>query len=152
MLKDSESRIKQDFQTDMPKYIIMHWDGKIIKYAKKRETDERLAIVGSFPRPGNQHQFLAAPRIPDGTGSSMRDALLDTLRVWEIPHDRILGMSWDTTSSNTGGIRGSATLFENELQHAILWLACRHHIGELHVKHADIEARGAWKGKRMPNH
>ena len=52
-LRDSESRIKKDFQTNMPKFIIMHWDGKVIKYAKKRETDERLAIVGSFPRPDN---------------------------------------------------------------------------------------------------
>ena len=76
----------------------------------------------------------------------MKDALMDTLRVWEIPPGRIIGMSWDTTSSNTGKHGGSATLFEQELQRSILWLACRHHVGELHVKHADVATRGTWKG------
>ena len=27
-----------------------------------------------------------------------------------------------------------------------MWLACRHHIGELHVKHAYIKVRGVWNG------
>ena len=146
MLKDSEGLIKRDFVSNMPRFLVVHWDGKVIKYEKKHETDERLAIVASIPRPGNHHQFLAAPRMPNGTGASMRAALIETLRVWEIPHDRVIGMSWDTTSSNTGQHAGSATLFESELQRAVLWLACRHHVGELHVKHADIAARGAWQG------
>ena len=36
----------------------------------------------------------------------------------------------------------------NELMHedtiswAVLWLVCRHHIGELHIKHVDIHLQG----------
>ena len=143
----AEARIKQDFKKNMPEFIVMHWDGKLIKYQHRRETDERLAVVASFPRPDHTHQFLAAPCIPNGTGASMRDALMETIRVWEIPHNSIIGMSWDTTASNTGQLRGSSTVFEQEMGRGLLWLACRHHMGELHVKHADIEARGAWNGK-----
>lgn len=145
-LKKREGQIKADFKDTMPQHIVIHWDGKVIKYQNRQETDERLAIVASFPRPTNQHQFLAAPCIPDGTGVSMCNALMNTLESWQIPHGNILGISWDTTASNTGAQRGSATLFETELEQAVLWLACRHHVGELHIKHADIEVRGAWNG------
>ena len=50
-------------------------------------------------------------------------------------------MCWDTTPSNTGPKKGAATYFESRLDRAILWLGCRHHIGELHVKHPDIKIR-----------
>ena len=131
----------------MPEFLIMHWDGKVIKYENRHETDDRLAVVASFRTQDMiRYQFLAAPLIPDSTGNSMRLALQDTLNEWEIPGDNIIGMSWDTTSSNTGKNLGSATLFEQDVGHRLLWLGCRHHIGELHVKHADVEVRGAWHG------
>lgn len=142
----SEETIKQNFKTHMPQFLIIHWDGKVIKYEHRRESDERLAIVASIPLPDTPTQFLAAPHIPDGTGQSMTNALLEALHVWSIPLDNIIGMSWDTTASNTGHVQGSATLFEQHLGRGILWLACRHHVGELHIRHADKEARGAWNG------
>ena len=142
---EAESKIMKDFKHDMPVNIVLHWDGKVIKYENRKETDERLAIIISSPVLDHS-QFLAAPLIPDGTGASMKDALLTTLQVWEIPHENIIGMCWDTTASNTGRQQGSATLFKQELNRHILWLACRHHIGELHIKHADIATRGAWAG------
>lgn len=145
-LVKKEQLIKSNFELHMPKFLIVHWDGKIIKYDQRREMDERLAIVTSIPKPDTPIQFLAAPLIPDGTGRSMRDALLDTIDEWSIPCKHIIGMCWDTTASNTGHLQGSATLFEQHMKRAILWIACRHHVGELHIKHADIEARGAWNG------
>ena len=146
-LKSAEIRIKENLRHEMPKHIVLHWDGKIIKYKHRRETDDRLAIVCSFPRSRNKHQFLTAPRIPDGTVTSQKDALVITFGVWEIPHNNIIGMSWDTTASTRGQHLGSVSLFEQEIGRSIIWLACRHHMGELHVKHADIETRGAWRGK-----
>ncbi|KAG0715455.1 hypothetical protein GWK47_011892 [Chionoecetes opilio] len=77
-MKDAETRIKQELKDRMPEFMVLHWDGKIIKYETRRETD--LAIVVSFPRADLRHQFLAAPCIPDGTGASMRDALTNTIR------------------------------------------------------------------------
>ena len=41
----------------------------------------------------------------------------------------------------TGHKEGSATQFESKMMHALLWLACRHHVWELLVKHADIAVR-----------
>ena len=52
----------------------------------------------------------------------------------------------DTTASHTGRRQGSATRFEQKLGKGIIFLACRYHIGELHIEHADVEARGAWTG------
>lgn len=42
---------------------------------------------------------------------------------------------FDTTSSNTGRFKGSATAIESTLNKAVLWLACYHHVYEIHVKH-----------------
>ena len=145
-LMKSEKNIKANFKEHMPEFLIMHWDGKVIKYEQRRETDERLAIMASVPQPDTPTQFLAAPLLENGSAESMRTALMDTIREWGIPFQSIIGMCWDTTSSNTGHKTGSAIQFEQQLTRSILWLACRHHVGELHVKHADIEARGHWNG------
>ena len=147
-LLKTEAHIRKHFKEAMPNYVIIHWDSKSIKYVHQQEDDDRLAIVASIPRDNHKHQFLAAPRIPDSTGISMTNAVLNTIALWEIPSESIVGMSWDTTTSNTGRNLGSSTLFEKEIGRGILWLACRHHIGELHVKHADTRVRGDWNGRR----
>ena len=43
-------------------------------------------------------------------------------------------MVFDTTSSNTGAEIGACKLLEDWLEKPILWLACRHHVHELHLK------------------
>ena len=146
-IEKSEKKIKNDFKKRFPQKLILHWDSKLIKYEKRHKTDDRLAVVASTASKNQVAQFLAAPCIPDSTGSSQRDALVKVVQEWEIPHSCIIGISWDTTSSNTGIWQGSATLFEKELGNSVMWLACRHHIGELHIKHADIKTRGTWNSK-----
>ena len=64
-------------------------------------------------------QFLSAPHIPDGTSGSMRDTLMATIQVWNIPRENVVGMCWDMTVSNMGHYKGSATLFEQELDRAL---------------------------------
>ena len=49
--------------------------------------------------------------------------------------DRLVAMSFDTTSSNTGKHQGACIRLEKFKEKALLWLACRRHILELHVKH-----------------
>ena len=49
-LKSAESRIKDNLRQETPKHIVLHWEGKIIKYEHHCETDDRLTIVCSFPR------------------------------------------------------------------------------------------------------
>lgn len=69
------------------------------------------------------------------------------MQMWGIAPEDMIGMEWDTTASNTGGKQGSATLFEEWLGHSIMWVGCRHHIGELHSTHADIIAQGKVNGE-----
>ena len=84
-------------------------------------------------------QFFGAPMIPNGTGRVVSQTLIPTIAEWNIPSSSIIGMCWDTTASNTGQHKGSATHFEASIVKALLWLACRYHMGELHVKHPDIK-------------
>ena len=76
-LLNVETRIQDEIKQSMPEFIILHWDRKVIKYEHHRETDDRLAIVDSFPHANQRHQFLAALRIPHDTRVGMRDALLN---------------------------------------------------------------------------
>ena len=41
---------------------------------------------------------------------------------------------------------GAAAHIEQRLGHAMLWLACRHHVVELHIKHPYDTLQGARKG------
>ena len=48
--------------------------------------NDQLAVNFPFPSIGENHQFLAAPTIPDSTGESMTKALLSVLRDSEMPN------------------------------------------------------------------
>ena len=126
--------------------MVLHWDRKVIKYAAKKTKDDRLAIIGGFPGVTENavkktDQFFGAPLIANNNGRLCALTLVDVLAEWKIPESIIIGTCWDTTATNTGHESGSAVLFETRLMHAILWIACRHHMGELHVKHPDIKIR-----------
>ena len=120
-------------------FVVIHFDGKIIQYMCG-ETQDRLAICMSVPNyiPG---QFLASPAISSGTGASMADCINNTVNNFGLT-SKIEALVFDTTASNTGVWKGSTTRFEKMLGRAILWLACRHHIPELFIKHANIAVRG----------
>ena len=70
-------------------------------------SNESLAIVVSSPNLDRSTQFLSAPHIPDGTGGSMKDTLMATMLVWNIPRENVVGMWWDMTASKTGHFKGS---------------------------------------------
>ena len=136
--------IRKSFLENLPCRMVLHWDGKKITYAKKKKKDDRLCIIGSFPGITEQNgelqsdQFFGAPLVKNGSGLVCAQTVAETITEWNIPGSIIIGMSWDTTASSTGHNLGAAVLFEAKLMHAILWLACRHHMGELHIKHPDI--------------
>ncbi|KAJ8416198.1 hypothetical protein AAFF_G00382200 [Aldrovandia affinis] len=52
------------------------------------------------------------------------------LKDWDLT-ERIGGMSFDTTSSNTGRNNGACVLIEQQLKKDLLYFACRHHVLEL---------------------
>ncbi len=148
-IEERAMKIKNKFIEEMPEFLVLHWDAKVIKYENRQQLEERLAVVASIPTPNpkERFQFLGAPRMPDGTGASMLDVTAGILNEWSIQEGTILGLSVDTTASNTGWKSGSATLVERHLGKAKLWIPCRHHIGERHVTHANDEVRGKYDGK-----
>lgn len=65
-----------------------------------------------------------------GTGELTANAVYELLLGWKV-NDQVIGMSFDTTSSNTGNQKGACTLLETKLDRHLLWLACRHHMLEI---------------------
>lgn len=128
-------------------FVVIHFDGKVIHYITG-DTDDRLAICMSVPNfiPG---QFLASPGMPNGKGATMCDRISKVVVEFGLS-SKVEALVFDTTASNTGVHRGATTLFEKSLQRAILWLACRHHIAELFVKHANDTVRGESKAPEDP--
>ena len=124
-------------------FIVLHCDGKIIQYLSG-STEDRLAIAISAPNSING-QFLASPVIEDGKGVTMANCLVQTLNTYELL-DKVEAVVFDTTASNTGKWRGCVPIFERLVKRALLWLACRHHISELFIKHACAEIRGPTTG------
>ena len=59
----------------------------------------------------------------------------------------VVGMFWNTTASNTGKNKVSRILLEPLIGTFICYLACSHHIYEMHIHHADEKVRGVtYKG------
>lgn len=115
-----------------PPFCIVHYDSKLIKYISGL-TDDRITVLISG-HPQKTPKLLGIPNIPDSTGDSQHKAVFKLLEEWKTI-DNIVGAVFDTTSSNSSRWKGSVTLIERRLNHPILWLACRHHVYELHIKH-----------------
>ena len=110
-----------------------------MQYAKS-STEDQLAVVLSPPNEIDQ-QFKGSPVIEKGTGfvqAASINTILATLRLLPC----IGGMVMDTRAWNTGVIKGAASKLEKILKHPVLWIGCRHHTCELHIKHAYIACHG----------
>ena len=129
----SAAQIKKNFVP--PKRSIVHFDGKILTDLAN-QTGEHLAVVLSGDTPQcKQGKLLSARSIEDGTGESQADEVIASLKDWK-SQSNVVAQCFDTTSSNTGWIRGAATRIEQKLERPLLWLPCRHHISELLLKDA----------------
>ena len=107
--------------------LVVHWDGKLMQDLSSKQQVERLPILVS----GNGAvQLLGVPKLPNGTGSEIAKAVHNALEEWELT-ERVIGLSFDTTSSNTGPNKGACVLIEQHLAKDLLYFACRHHVMEL---------------------
>ena len=125
--------------------VILQWDGKKVKYETGTVEDRLFIVLHTIP--DGRSRFIGAPRTPDGTGAAQCEAIARYTDLWGV-NDRVVGMIWDTTAANTGAKRGSGILYEDLIGNAILYIACRHHVYELHIHWADEKVRGITKGKR----
>ena len=108
------------------------------------KTEDKPAITRSSPS-SLSGDFIGSPEISDGTGDIMAKCLFKLVNDFELLNG-VLALVFDTTASNTGWWKGSSTIFEAMLEQPWLWLACRHNISELFIKHVSIAICGEMKG------
>ncbi|KAJ8412029.1 hypothetical protein AAFF_G00142960 [Aldrovandia affinis] len=110
-----------------------------------KENVDRLPILVS----GNGTvQLLNVPKLPNGTCSEIAKAVVGALKDWDLT-ERIGGMSFDTTSSNTGRNNGVCVLIEQQLKKDLLYFACRHHDLELLLAEAFKTVMGPMSGPNV---
>jgi len=108
--------------------FVVHWDGKLLSDTSgSQDKYDRLPVLVSYD---GTEKLLSVPKLANASGQSMALEVKKSLDDWKL-NDKIVAMSFDTTSSNTGRRKGACHLLEVELEKEILWLACRHHIFEL---------------------
>ena len=117
--------LKNNLSSDVP--LTVHWDGKLMQDLCGKDHVDRLPIiVTGF----GVCQLLKVSKMVGGTGKNQESAVVQALQEWRV-QDRVIGMCFDTTSSNTGIHIGACVEIERALGKDLLYLACRHHVMEL---------------------
>lgn len=107
--------------------LVIHWDGKKLDDTTGSTKVERLPIIATH---SNDEQLLAVPKLSDGSGKTIATAVFETLKEWHLVN-KSQAACFDTTAANTGASKGAAVLPEKMLKRDLLYLPCRHHIGEI---------------------
>ena len=134
--------LKEEFCADVP--LIVHWDGKLMADLTGSDHVDRLPVLVS----GNGVSQLLNVARSTGTGEDQARAVVDALKDWNL-EDRIVGLSFDTTSSNTGRHSGACVIIEQKLGKDLLHFACRHHILELVAGAAFTTLLGSTSGPEV---
>jgi hypothetical protein len=71
--------------------------------------------------------LLGVPKIGRGTGKEQAEACLKVLDDWCLLQ-RVRGLVFDTTASNTGLKNGACTFIESTVGQELTWIACQHHM------------------------
>lgn len=146
--EETAHTIKEEFISKFKlKKKVVHWDGKVTEFLDTHGLvyKDCNAVVLSVPQCDTKPQFIGAPVVQHGTGQLLAEATLHCLDEWDATDD-IIGIAFDTTSTNTGVHEGAAVHIERKIERSLLWLACRHHMAELHVKQPYNKVQGPTKG------
>jgi len=150
----TRTALAEDIKTSFQEFInaeepplIVHWDGKLLPDLTgegEGNLVDRLPIIVSSPAL-EKEKLLGMPKLPAGTGAAMATKVEEVLGEWGIK-EKVVGMSFDTTASNTGIHTGCCRLLEEALGKPLLNLACRHHVIELILAAAFKEVMGPSSG------
>ena len=104
-------------------------------------TDERLTVILGDSK---KLKLLGVPSYFKATNQSCGEIIAElTMKLMTEWHcsDKIVNMTFDTTSSNTGHLTAACIAIQDKLQRAVLWSGCRHHISEVLLLHvfADLK-------------
>lgn len=111
-----------------------------------KEIVDRLAVIITQQTGA---QLIGIPKIQRGTGLAMAEAIFDLLVNWNIA-ENIVGMSFDTTSTNSGMQNGACVILERLLGRRLLWLACNHHVFEIMLRTAFDSKFGQSSASTVP--
>ena len=126
--------------------LVLHWDGKLlVDITGSKEMVDRIAVLVT----GNGvERLLGVPKIGRGTGQEQAEACLKVLDDWCLLQ-RVRGLVFDTTASNTGLKNGACTFIESTVGQEIAWIACRHHMMELVLRSVFTQLFGASGGPNV---
>lgn len=114
----------------------IQWDEKCLDNATQQAFEanhiERCAVTITNLT-GNY--LLAIAKAVSSAGSVIAKTVVDLIMIFGLI-GIIMGMVFDTTSSNTGFTFGAASIIERILNRNLLYLACRHHVYEVFLKTA----------------
>ena len=120
---------------EVPNKCVIHYDGKLMEALDSSSKEERFPVIvsGDFGT-----KLLGVPTLRHdlkGTyGSTACKAVIELLEKWKCK-DSVFGLVFDTPYTNTGHISGVCICIERALNRPLLWLACRHHVGETVIRH-----------------
>lgn len=114
----------------------LHWDSKIMNSLQNSYVNEdRLSVlVGD----SQDVKLLGTAKYPPGqdrqAGDIIADHTIGLLNSWQCSVN-VKNLVFDTTSANTGHLTAACIKIQSSLQKPLLWSGCRHHVGELVLKH-----------------
>jgi hypothetical protein len=134
--------VMTEFEEKPKTALVVHWDGKLMINSTSKENSkdhcDRIAVVVS----GLQtEKILGIPKALSGTGKAQATATYNLL-VSAKKVDDVVAMSFDTTASNSGKIKGACKLLEQLIGRNLLYFACRHHVYEIIAQAAFVSVVG----------
>jgi adenylate/nucleoside-diphosphate kinase len=91
------NKIKTKFQSSIPNYITIHWDGKILPTLNVRDSGiDRLPIVLTSKK---QDLVIGIPKMEKSTGKEQANAIYYELENWGVT-DVVQALCCDTTGLN----------------------------------------------------
>lgn len=92
--------MNRDFRSnlELPEYLVVGFDGKMLKDVVGVTKVERVAIVLTGL---NTEQLLGIPKLTSGSGINTANAVLKAMEDYDVT-DCVKGLCFDTTSVNTG--------------------------------------------------
>ncbi|GBN32836.1 hypothetical protein AVEN_94656-1 [Araneus ventricosus] len=109
-----------------PPHWVLHWDSKLllsIAHWSVKTLEYRVAVLVT----GKDFEYLLRlPVAVKGTGEQTAEVVIREVDLFGL-RDNIIGISFDTTASNTGLIQGACIRIERKFGRSLLWLAWSSH-------------------------
>ena len=134
--KEIANEIKENFKP--PKRSIVHFDGKMLSELDGDFGDHLAVMLSGNSVQCRRGKLLSAKLIKDGTGESQAKEVISSLESWSAT-ESVVGMCFDTTSSNTGWIQGASVRIEKSLKRPLMWLPCRYFACFVQILNSEFE-------------